>query len=242
MRILNENNRFTAAVDTVDIDSVIKEGVTSGGRYFVVFAAVEDISQPAGAIITHPVKKGVPNPYGAKEWTPEDYDLHLAEHGGVLGASTSIWRGRGKTGSPGIFWSMGEFIPQDVLDSVKEMEKPEKVPKETWEETVKRLGTNTVRKNMLTRPGYTPYCGAEPCSAGMPRSTWDVNKQQFTCRCGWVSELDRELQLAVVKFRIEAQVCQTCGVVNRDNKSKYCPKGIGEKPSHKWELPVDSVL
>lgn len=43
-----------------------------------------------------------------------------------------------------------------------------------------------VRSNLLTRPGYSPYCGGEDgCS--MPRTHW--NGSQFLCHeCGWESE------------------------------------------------------
>lgn len=47
--------------------------------------------------------------------------------------------------------------------------------------------TSIVRANLMSREGYTPYCGnAERCSAGMPRTTW--NGEQFECRCGWKSQ------------------------------------------------------
>ncbi|EKT4102139.1 hypothetical protein QEG57_002541 [Stenotrophomonas maltophilia] len=45
--------------------------------------------------------------------------------------------------------------------------------------------TSIVRNNLLTRQGYTPYCGEVRCTAGMPRTTWDG--EQFRCRCGWRS-------------------------------------------------------
>ncbi len=45
-----------------------------------------------------------------------------------------------------------------------------------------------VRENLMTRPGYTPYCGAENCSAGMPRTKFDG--EQFRCSCGWRSRFD----------------------------------------------------
>lgn len=49
---------------------------------------------------------------------------------------------------------------------------------------------STVRENLMTRPGYTPYCGCATCSHGMPRATW--NGQQFECRCGWRSSFPAE--------------------------------------------------
>ena len=45
-----------------------------------------------------------------------------------------------------------------------------------------------VRDNLMTRPGYSPYCGADrDCWAGMPRTTFDG--EQFRCKCGWRSQL-----------------------------------------------------
>ena len=43
-----------------------------------------------------------------------------------------------------------------------------------------------VRKNLLTRKGYTPYCGNMNCKR-MPRTKFDG--EQFVCdSCGWRSE------------------------------------------------------
>lgn len=45
-----------------------------------------------------------------------------------------------------------------------------------------------VRENLMTRPGYTPYCGGRGCSR-MPRTRF--NGQQFQCDdCGWLSGFD----------------------------------------------------
>ncbi len=42
-----------------------------------------------------------------------------------------------------------------------------------------------VRENLMSRPGYSPYCGGEKCST-MPRTNW--NGKQFRCGlCGWES-------------------------------------------------------
>ncbi len=49
---------------------------------------------------------------------------------------------------------------------------------------------STVRRNLMSRPGYSPYCGADFCLPGWPRTTWDG--EQFRCRCGWRSSFDRE--------------------------------------------------
>lgn len=43
-----------------------------------------------------------------------------------------------------------------------------------------------VRENLLTRAGYTPYCGGAKCPT-MPRTSWTGS--QFRCgQCGWVSQ------------------------------------------------------
>ena len=45
---------------------------------------------------------------------------------------------------------------------------------------------NVVRNNLMTRKGYTPYCGDDYCKA-MPR-TW-FNGEQFVCpKCNWISD------------------------------------------------------
>lgn len=43
-----------------------------------------------------------------------------------------------------------------------------------------------VRENLMTRPGYSPYCGNEHCWHNMPRTGWDG--EQFKCACGWRSQ------------------------------------------------------
>lgn len=49
---------------------------------------------------------------------------------------------------------------------------------------------STVRENLLSRKGYTPYCGGEKCSR-MPRTIF--NGEQFTCRdCGWKSNFPKD--------------------------------------------------
>lgn len=47
-----------------------------------------------------------------------------------------------------------------------------------------------VRQNMLTRPGYTPYCGVVRCPHGWPRTRFDGS--QFKCVCGWRSTFEPE--------------------------------------------------
>ncbi len=47
-----------------------------------------------------------------------------------------------------------------------------------------------VRQNLLTRPGYTPYCGKVNCYAGMPRT--EFKRGQYECACGWRSSFEPE--------------------------------------------------
>lgn len=47
---------------------------------------------------------------------------------------------------------------------------------------------SVVRNNLLTRPGYTPYCGAENCHLHWPRTKF--NGKQFGCVCGWRSNFE----------------------------------------------------
>ncbi len=44
---------------------------------------------------------------------------------------------------------------------------------------------STVRTNLLTRKGYTPYCGSPTCIHRGPRTKF--NGTQFECECGWKS-------------------------------------------------------
>ena len=46
-------------------------------------------------------------------------------------------------------------------------------------------GLSTVRRNLLTERGYSPYCGSEKCFLRWPRTRF--NGRQFECRCGWES-------------------------------------------------------
>lgn len=55
------------------------------------------------------------------------------------------------------------------------------------------VNVNTlVRKNLLTRQGYTPYCGNaySECFYRLPRTKFDG--EQFICKCGWRSEYEEE--------------------------------------------------
>lgn len=48
-----------------------------------------------------------------------------------------------------------------------------------------------IKHNLLTRKGYTPYCGGNYICITMPRTEFDG--QQFVCPdCGWVSEFPTE--------------------------------------------------
>ncbi len=47
-----------------------------------------------------------------------------------------------------------------------------------------------VRENILTRPGYTPYCGNEKCRYHWPRT--EFKRGQFECRCDWRSSYEPE--------------------------------------------------
>ena len=49
---------------------------------------------------------------------------------------------------------------------------------------------STVRDNLMSRQGYTPYCGNIECRRGMPRTRF--NGQQFVCGCGWCSSFEAE--------------------------------------------------
>ncbi len=45
---------------------------------------------------------------------------------------------------------------------------------------------SVVRNNLMTRQGYSPYCGGSSCRI-MPRTVF--NGKQFACPyCGWVSQ------------------------------------------------------
>lgn len=49
---------------------------------------------------------------------------------------------------------------------------------------------SAVRENLMTREGYSPYCGNNKCS-DMPRTSF--NGEQFVCSCcRWKSEFDKE--------------------------------------------------
>jgi hypothetical protein len=48
-----------------------------------------------------------------------------------------------------------------------------------------------VRENLMSREGYTPYCGsAADCEFGMPRTRYRAG--QFECLCGWRSGFESD--------------------------------------------------
>lgn len=48
-----------------------------------------------------------------------------------------------------------------------------------------------VRENLMTRPGYAPYCGGDRCPQRNPRARF--NGEQFCCSaCGWKSSFEPE--------------------------------------------------
>lgn len=51
-----------------------------------------------------------------------------------------------------------------------------------------------VRENLMSRPGYTPYCGNAECFLRMPRTQF--LRGQFQCGCGWRSSFDPEFIFA----------------------------------------------
>lgn len=58
----------------------------------------------------------------------------------------------------------------------------------TVEFTVDKDYGSLVKNNLMKEKFYTPYCGSDNCSYGMPRTKWFSG--QFMCSCGWVSEFD----------------------------------------------------
>lgn len=60
-------------------------------------------------------------------------------------------------------------------------------------------GVSVVRRNLLSDPHYTPYCGNENCRHRWPRTTF--NGSQFVCRCGWASQFEAEFITQVKAVR-----------------------------------------
>ena len=47
-----------------------------------------------------------------------------------------------------------------------------------------------VRENLMSQPGYQPYCGGEKCRI-MPRTKWSAFYSQFVCPiCEWRSSFE----------------------------------------------------
>lgn len=57
---------------------------------------------------------------------------------------------------------------------------------------------STVRRNMLTRKNYTPYCGNGSGNCAMPRTMFDGF--QFQCQCGWRSSFEPEFIARYIEF------------------------------------------
>lgn len=57
-------------------------------------------------------------------------------------------------------------------------------------EEIQMSGLSTVRRNLLTREGYAPYCGNLHCHLFMPRTHFIDG--QFRCGCGWSSDFEPE--------------------------------------------------
>lgn len=49
-----------------------------------------------------------------------------------------------------------------------------------------------VRENLMTKAGYTPYCGNPKCPFKMPRTRFDDKCEQFICSCGFKTSFDKE--------------------------------------------------
>lgn len=49
-----------------------------------------------------------------------------------------------------------------------------------------------VRENLMTDKNYSAFCGSMDCRLGMPRTLWNKDKNQFICKCGWVSEFPED--------------------------------------------------
>lgn len=103
---------------------------------------------------------------------------------------------------------------------------------------VQRLcGTSIVRLNLLTVPGYAPFCGNELCTRSC-RTVFSPDAGQFCCQCGWQSDFSEEFIKAYRSYRIASQVCSKCGVTVAANKSKYCGDGSDKDNPHRWVRPV----
>ena len=51
-------------------------------------------------------------------------------------------------------------------------------------------GVSIVRRNLMERKGYSPYCGSDDCRMA-PRTSF--RHDQFVCpHCGWISSFPKE--------------------------------------------------
>jgi len=55
-----------------------------------------------------------------------------------------------------------------------------------------------VRENLMSRPGYAPFCGGDQCGTAL-RSKFDG--EQFTCYCGWRSSFEPEFMAEYKAYR-----------------------------------------
>lgn len=102
----------------------------------------------------------------------------------------------------------------------------------------KLCGKSTVRRNLLTIPGYAPYCNRTLLDCpSLHRAIWSVDTSRFVCSCGWVSNYSDKFTAAYVQYRIDSQVCAKCGVTVGENKQKYCGDGSDKDNSHNWKPP-----
>ena len=102
---------------------------------------------------------------------------------------------------------------------------------------VVELLTSTVRRNLMTVPGYRPYCGGDKCHLRNPRAEWSPDLGQFRCACGWVSGFPDDFIAVYRTFRVNSQICQKCGVTVGENKAKYCGDGSDKDNAHRWVTP-----
>lgn len=60
-----------------------------------------------------------------------------------------------------------------------------------------------VRDNMLSRKGYSGYCGADKCSLHWPRTYFDPKVRQLRCPCGFQTDFEPEFIDKYVEFQGE---------------------------------------
>lgn len=95
-----------------------------------------------------------------------------------------------------------------------------------------------VRQNLLTVPGYAPYCGNETRNCMLTRTRFDPNVGQFVCdECQWRSDFPAEFMQVYGHVRILFQVCSKCGVSVKDRMNKYCGDGSNKDNEHRWVQP-----